>query len=122
MSGTSIGWALLAEAEQKGLLPFDIFTLLPIVGIVFLYIFIVQRPQRREQMQRQAMLSAVKKNDHVLLNCGIFGVVTNVRSDADEITIRIDETSNARMRVTRGAIARVITDEPAAKTDAVAAE
>ena len=62
------------------------------------------------------MLSALKKNDHVLLTSGIYGVVTNVYEDGDEVTVRVDETSNTKLRVTRSAIAKVISDEPADAT------
>ena len=59
----------------------------------------------------------LKKNDHVLLNCGIFGVVTNVRPDSDEVTIRVDESSNTKLRITRGSIARVIVDDSSAPAE-----
>lgn len=91
---------------------------MPAVMIFFMYVMLIQRPQKREQELRKAMLSALKKNDHVLLSSGIYGVVTNVREDADEVTVRVDESSNAKLRVTRAAIAKVITDDPAdAPTD-----
>lgn len=86
---------------------------MPAIMIFFMYVMLIQRPQKREQDLRKAMLSALKKNDHVLLSSGIYGVVTNVREDADEVTVRVDESSNAKLRVTRAAIAKVITDDPA---------
>jgi preprotein translocase subunit YajC len=101
--------------------PSSMFMLMPLVLLGVFYIFIVYRPQRREQAERQAMLSNLKKNDHVLLNCGIFGVVTNIRSDADEVTVRVDESSNTKLRVTRASVARVIADEPADKTESASA-
>jgi preprotein translocase subunit YajC len=106
---------LLAEGEAAAVNPLGgIMQLaLPVVMIFFMYVMLIQRPQKREQEQRKVMLSALKKNDHVLLSSGIYGVVTNVREDADEVTVRVDETSNAKLRVTRSAIAKVISDEPA---------
>lgn len=103
---------LLAEGEANPLA--GIMQLaMPVVLIFFMYVMLIQRPQKREQAQRQTMLAALKKNDHVLLSSGIYGVVTNVREDADELTVRVDETSNTKLRVTRAAVARVISDEPA---------
>ena len=90
---------------------------MPIILLGVFYIFIVYRPQRREQIQRQSMLDNLKKNDHVLLNCGIFGVVTNIRADADELTVRVDDSSNTKLRVTRGSVARIIVDDSADKAD-----
>jgi hypothetical protein len=39
-------------------------------------------------------------------------VVTNVKRDADEVTLKVDEDSNTKLRVTLRSIARII--EPAA--------
>lgn len=111
---------LLAEGEAAPVNPLaGVMQLaLPIVMIFFMYVMLIQRPQKREQEQRKLMLSALKKNDHVLLSSGIYGVVTNVNPDVDEVTVRVDETTNAKLRVTRAAVAKVISDEPA---DAAAA-
>jgi preprotein translocase subunit YajC len=110
-------WVLLAQDGGNAPGGSPMFMLMPLVLLGVFYIFIVYRPQRREQAQRQAMLADLKKNDHVLLNCGIFGVVTNIRSDADEVTVRVDESSNTKLRVTRASVARVIVDEPADKAE-----
>ena len=112
------GWWLLAQEGAARANPLlDVMPILPIAVMVMLYIMLVHRPQRREQAVRQAMLANLKKNDHVLTTGGIYGVVTNVRSDADEVTIRVDESSNTRLRITRGAIAKVISDQPPAASE-----
>ncbi|MHC4402723.1 MAG: preprotein translocase subunit YajC [Planctomycetota bacterium] len=76
--------------------------------IGFLFWFLLIRPQSQERKRRQAMLDAVKKNDHVITIGGIYGVVTDVRREANKITIRIDETSNLKIRVTFGSIAQIV--------------
>ena len=108
-------WVLLAQEPANA--PSPIFMFLPLAAILVLLYFMVLRPQRREQAERQTILASLKKNDHVLLNCGIFGVVTNVRPDSDEVTIRVDESSNTKLRITRGAIARVILDDSASTAE-----
>ena len=89
--------------------------LMPIITlamIMFLYMFVVQRPaMKREQQARDDMLSNLKKNDRVLTTGGIYGVVTNVQLDADEVTIRVDETTNTKIKVTRTAIHRVLSGD-----------
>ena len=77
-----------------------------------LFYFMVMRPQSREQARRRAMLAAVKKNDRVVTTGGIYGVVTNVHLEADEVTIKVDESTNTKLRVTLSSIARVLGDEP----------
>jgi preprotein translocase subunit YajC len=87
----------------------QILTLVLPIGILF-YLFLI-RPQRREQAQRQALLNAIKKNDRVVTIGGIYGIVTNVHREADEVTIKVDETTNTKLRLTLGSIARVMADE-----------
>ncbi|MEN6451440.1 MAG: preprotein translocase subunit YajC [Thermoguttaceae bacterium] len=86
---------------------FGQFLPLLIIFFVVFYLFVL-RPQRRDQAKRQAMLSAVKKNDRVVTIGGIYGVVTNVRREADEVTIKVDETTNTKLRLTLSSVARVM--------------
>jgi preprotein translocase subunit YajC len=90
----------------------------PIIAIAFLFYFLLIRPQRREQSQREAMLAGLKKNDHVITIGGIRGVVTNIRREVDEVTIKVDEATNTKLRVTVGAIARIVAEEPPADSSA----
>ncbi len=89
--------------------------LLPMLAIGFLFYFLLIRPQRRDQKRRQDMLSGVKKNDRVVTIGGIYGVVTNVHREADEVTVKVDETTNTKLRVTLGSIARILGDELSAE-------
>jgi preprotein translocase subunit YajC len=94
-------------ADQPGFSP-----MLPLlIGLVILFYFMIMRPQGKEQARRKAMLEAVKKNDRVVTAGGMYGVVTNVRKDADEITIKVDEATNTKIRVTFSAIARVLGEQ-----------
>lgn len=79
--------------------------------IVVLFYFLMIRPERRKQAAHRNLLQGLKKNDRVVTIGGIYGVVTNVQRDSDEVTIKVDEASNAKLRVTFGAVARVVTDE-----------
>lgn len=86
--------------------------LLPIAAAIGLYYFMILRPERRKQAGHRVQLESLKKNDRVVTIGGIYGVVMNVQRDADEVTLKIDETNNTKIRVTFGAIGRVIADEP----------
>ena len=39
---------------------------------------------------------------------GVYGVVTNVQRDSDEVTLKVDEATNTKLRVTFGSIARIL--------------
>lgn len=82
---------------------------IPIALILLFFYFIMLRPQQRKQQERQSMLDQLKKNDRVLTAGGVVGVVTNIRKEAGEVTIRTHE--DTKLDVARAYIARVLTDE-----------
>ena len=110
-------WAhMILLAQQEGappsgglFSPLRIFTLWMPMGLLFYFLLI--RPQGREKANRQNLLESLKKNDRVVTIGGIYGVVINVQRDSDEVTIKVDEATNTKLRVTRGSIARVLADQ-----------
>lgn len=85
------------------------------IGLVFY--FLLMRPQKKEQTRRLTMLAALKNNDRVLTTSGIYGVVTNVHREANQVTIRVDETANTKIRMTLGSIAQVLDNESSEGTE-----
>ena len=84
--------------------------------ILVLYYLMVARPTQKRERDRKTMLAALKKNDHVVTAGGIKGVVTNVRLDDDEVVLKIDETTGAKMHVVLSSITRVVAAEEDADT------
>jgi preprotein translocase subunit YajC len=107
---------LLAEDPPKGDgppgQPFSM--LLPIILIFGAFYFLIILPaQRKERKQREALFTALKKNDEVVTAGGIIGVVQNIKDD--EVLLKIDD--NAKMRVLKSSITRIIPkDTPATTT------
>ena len=98
------------------------FQFLPIIGIAVVFLFLMMRNSRRQDRERQAMLSTLDKNDRVLTIGGIYGTVISVNPNEDEVVVKVDD--NARLKITKGSISRNITKEQAAaapKPDAGAA-
>jgi preprotein translocase subunit YajC len=92
---------------------------LPLVIIFVLFYFMMIRPERRRRAEMSRMMDNLKKNDRVVTAGGILGTVVNVQKGSDEITIKIDESTNTKLRMLRSSIARVISDDEAdAKKDA----
>jgi preprotein translocase subunit YajC len=79
--------------------------------IMALFYFMLIRPQKRKEQEMQNMVRNLKENDRVVTIGGIHGVVTNVQRDQDRVTIRVDETTGAKLKVNMSAIARVVTGE-----------
>lgn len=91
------------QAPSGGLLSNPLMLL---VGMGFIFYFVMIRPQGKEKKRRQSMLNLLKKNDRVVTIGGIVGVVTTVRDD--EVTLKVDESSNTKITFSRSAIQRVM--------------
>ena len=82
-------------------------TLLVPMGIMFavMWLFMI-KPQKKMQLEREKMLGALKKNDHILTNGGIHGIVDRVSEH--EVILKIDENKGVKIRMARSAVASVI--------------
>ncbi len=81
------------------------------VGVIVLFYFFIMRPQSRERAKRTDMLSQLKKNDKVVTIGGIIGTIASVHAESDEVVIKVDETTNTKLRMLRSSIHQVITEE-----------
>jgi preprotein translocase subunit YajC len=112
---------LLAQTQGNGpapggqadnsLLGNPMLFLLP-VGIVLFY-FLFLRPMRRQEQERQSLLTKIKKNDKVITSAGIYGKVISVAEKEDEIVVEIDD--KVRIKMVKNSILRNLTNEEAAK-------
>ena len=85
------------------------------VGVFVLYIWMSAKPQGKGSANKTELLANLKKNDRVLTAGGILGTVVNHRSDAEYVTLRVDDSSGSRMQVLATSIVRVVTDEDSDK-------
>jgi len=92
-----------------------LFLFLP---VLVLFYFIVLRPMKRQEQERNSLLTQLKKNDKVLTTAGIYGTVVAISDKEDEITVRVDD--NVRLRMIKASIARNITNEEALKAQKAA--
>ncbi len=92
-----------AAGGNGGGSPFGSMKLMIIMvgGFFLLYIW-MGRSRRKQKRQRQEMLTSLKKGDKITSIGGIVGTVIEVRDD--EVTVKVDETGNVRMKFARWAI------------------
>jgi preprotein translocase subunit YajC len=76
-----------------------------------LFMFIVARPQQKQQKKLQQALSELKKNDRIVTGSGIHGVVVQANPEDSVVTVRIDENSGARMTINRDSVSKIITSD-----------
>ncbi|TWT99188.1 preprotein translocase subunit YajC [Botrimarina colliarenosi] len=106
--GLSAVW-LLAQGQAGG--GPSLLSFLPILAMGLLAYFLLIVPQKTKQRNFQQMLDGLKENDRVVTTGGIHGVVTNVQRDVGRLTLRIDESTGAKVRVSMWAIDSVVNEE-----------
>ena len=79
------------------------------VGLLLIFYLTFIAPERRRRSEETKMMAALKKNDRVVTVGGIHGTVMAAAPDSDVVTLRIDESSNTRIKVNRSAIAKILT-------------
>ena len=96
-------------APQSGAFMF-VWLGLMVALFYFMLIFMLIRPQKRREKERQALLNAVKTGDRVLFAGGFLGVVANVK----EKTLVVKIADGVKVEIVRGAVSQVLEkgDEP----------
>ncbi len=94
-----------AQLDWKTFIPFGV------MGLMLVMFFRASSKQKREL---QTALSAMKKNDKVVTSGGILGVVVAMKEGEDEVTLKVDDATNTRIRVLKSSVLRIIADTPAA--------
>lgn len=98
---------MILAAQQE--VPFFLNSWMPLVVIGVLFYFMLIRPERRKRAEMKRMLDDIKKNDRIVTAGGIYGMVVNVQKGSEDITIKVDESNNTKLRVLRSSVSRIIT-------------
>lgn len=85
-----------------------------LVSIFAIFYFLLIRPQRKKEKDRQAMIDAVKKGDKITTIGGIRGTVTNIDNDKGTVTVKVDD--NCKLKFTKSAVSSVDSDKDEAKS------
>ena len=91
-----------------------IFTMLYVVVIIGFFYFFLIRPQRKEQKEKQAMLSALAIGDSVLTTAGFYGVVIDMTEDT--VIVEFGNNKNCRIPMQKAAIVQIEKPEDALET------
>lgn len=79
-----------------------------IVIFVVMYFFLLRGPKKKQKKHTQ-MVKSLQKNDKVQTIGGIIGTVIEVKDN--EIVIKVDESNNTKIRISKGAIGSVLSDD-----------
>ena len=96
---------LMAPANPEGGTGSLLTGFLPLIAIVFIFYFLIIRPQNKKRKETEKMLAALKKGDRVVTIGGLHGTVQNVRDST--VIIKVDD--NVKLEFLRSAVSNVIT-------------
>jgi preprotein translocase subunit YajC len=91
-----------AAGGGEGPSPFSM--LLPILGMLLIFYFLMIRPQQKRQKEVQKMIGGVKKGDRVLTASGLYGTVAGVKDDILVLQI----ADNVKVEMIKSAITGVV--------------
>ena len=83
--------------------------MMPLLLALAVLWFLMFRSKGGEKKKREQMLNELKKGARVQTIGGILGTVLEVRDS--EVLVKVDESTNTKMRFARSAIHRVIEDD-----------
>jgi preprotein translocase subunit YajC len=103
---------LLAQAAQGGgddgaLSPMMVL-LVQFGPVLLLAFFLFFWLPMRNQRKRMDMIHALKKNDRVLTESGIYGTVVSIDEKADKVVLRIDDDKGVRLTCRKTSIVGVV--------------
>jgi len=79
-----------------------------ILMFVLMYFLLFRGPQKQKQ-QRKKMVQSLQKNDRVQTIGGIIGTIVDIKGD--EITLKVDESNNTKIKVVSSAIGKNISKD-----------
>jgi len=77
--------------------------------MLVLFYFLIFRGPRRKQQQHKQMVQSLQKNDKIRTIGGIIGTVVDIRDD--EVTLKVDESNNTKIKIASSAIGKNLSKE-----------
>ena len=71
-----------------------IMAFLPLILIAFIFYFLIYRPQKKRQKERESLVSKMEKGDKVVTSSGIHGTVAQVEDTT--ILVQVSDTTKIR--------------------------
>lgn len=79
----------------------------PIVVMVLIFYFLLYRPQKKAQREREEMLNNLKKGTKIVTVGGIFGIINEI----DDKIVKLKIADKVEIELSRSSIGSVVTDE-----------
>ncbi len=84
-------------ASEKGEQPFWV-QIIPFVLIIFVFYFLIIRPQQKKAKLQKQFISTLKKGDQVVTNSGIYGKIKSISKDGTVVELEVAEKTIFRIK------------------------
>jgi preprotein translocase subunit YajC len=79
------------------------------IALMLVMFFVLFRGPQKQKQERKKLVQSLQKNDRVQTIGGIFGTVVDIKGD--EITLKVDESNNTKIKVTSSAIGKNLSQD-----------
>lgn len=95
---------ILSAAAANAAEPPAWLSFLPLVGMAFVFYFLILRPQMRQQKAHKAKVAAMKKGDQVVTAGGLIGKVIKL----DDHFVELELGPNVRVKAVKSTIGDIV--------------
>ena len=79
----------------------------PIAVMLVIFYFLLYRPQKRAQKEREDMLNSLQKGNRIVTIGGIYGTITGL----DDKIVKLKIADKVEIEVSRGSVGSIVTDD-----------
>jgi preprotein translocase subunit YajC len=77
--------------------------------LLLLMFFVLFRGPQKQKQERKKLVQSLQKNDRIQTIGGIYGTIMDIKGD--EITLKIDESNNTKIKIASSAIGRKLSQD-----------
>jgi len=79
----------------------------PLIVIFAIFYFLIIRPQQKKAKEHQQMLNALKKDDRIITNGGLYATVVSVKGEIVEVKI----AENVKVQIAKSGVSTILPPE-----------
>lgn len=79
----------------------------PIAVMLVIFYFLLYKPQKRAQKEREDMLNSLQKGNRIVTIGGIYGTITEL----DDKIVKLKIADKVEIEVSRGSVGSIVTDD-----------
>ena len=81
-----------------------ISTMIMFGSIILIFYFMIYRPQRKRQKEREMLVTSMSKGDKVILSGGMHGKIASI----EDTSILVEVDDNTKIRFEKSAVTQVV--------------